>query len=260
MLDSSYRNIRALLASTDPEKLRLGLQLAGIEIVKAGPVEAKPLFEIISPLFYIDTLDHPELISILDEATSLAAQLSPSIIPVLLKNLNAGDFKAQWAIAHVLGRIGSEAIKPMMEAYESSSDHLLRTFILYAMGKIKSLEIIRALPLVLDAARSPDLEMRDTATRTLGKLVEAIPPEAMPEKLKLQIEECLHHNLSDTNASVRAKAIRSLGKLSRYGYLTDSARKSLRAVCQHILGTDQDNDWDRAFVVRKEAGESLNYT
>jgi HEAT repeat protein len=260
MGDDSYRKIKMLLASPDPEKLLEGLKLAGIEIAKVGSREARPLFEMVSALFYIDPLDRPELVPVLDEAVNLAARLGRHwIIPVLLEGLNAGDLKAQWAIAHVLGRIGSDAIAPMMRTYASTKDRMLRIFILYAMGKIKSAEVVMAAPMVLEAARSPDLEERDTATRTLGKLMESIPSGRLSEELNRQFLERLRANLADANASVRAKAVRSLGKMARYKHLAASDCEQLEAACRRILGTDERNDWDRAFVVRKEAEEALKY-
>jgi len=260
MADDSYRKIRMLLASPDPVKLRAGLQLAAIEIVKLGSREARPLFEMISALFYIDSLDRPELVPVLDEAVNLAAGLGRSwIIPVLLEDLNAGDIKAQWAIAHVLGRIGADAVAPMMGKYVSTRDQMLRIFILYALGKIKSAEVVKAAPMVLEAAGSPDLEERDTATRTLGKLMESIQPGRFSEELNRQFVERLRANLADANAGVRAKAIRSLGKMARYGHLAASDCGQLKVVCRHILGTDDENDWDRAYIVRKEAEEALTY-
>ena len=260
MSDDSYRTIRTLLARTSYEDLRKGLELAELEIVKVGSGEAKPIFEMVQTLFYIDTLDHPELLPIVDEAINLAARLGPSIIPVLIDHLNAGDLKAQWAIAHVLGRIGADAINPMMMRYASSTDPTFRAFILYALGKIKSPKVVQAAALPLEAAQAQNLEVRDTATRTLGKLAESIPPELLSEDLKRLLLERLQLNLSDTNASVRAKAVRSLGKMAKHKHLNGDERRKLKAACQHILGTDDDGEWDRAFIVRKEAEEALRYT
>jgi HEAT repeat protein len=259
MTDDSYRTIRTLLASTRFEDLRRGLELAELEIVKIGSSEAKPIFEMISPLFYIDALDHPELVPILDEAVNLAARLGASIIPVLLESLNAGDLKAQWAIAHVLGRIGADAIQPMMMAYASATDPTFRAFILYALGKIKSPKIVQAAGLALEAAESFNLELRDTATRVMGKLVESIPPDQLPAELKRLFLERLHKNVADSNVSVRSKSIRSLGKLAKYKHLTAAEARELKDACCHILGTDEAGEWDRAFVVRKEAEEALHY-
>ena len=53
--------------------------------------------------------------------------------------------------------------------------------------------------------------------------------------------------------------MRSLGKLARYNHLTDPERAQLKAICQNILGTDDIGEWDRAYRVRKEAGETMQY-
>jgi hypothetical protein len=37
-------------------------------------------------------------------------------------------------------------------------------------------------------------------------------------------------------------------------------REKLKASCRLILGTDGDYDWDKAYIVRKEAEEALKYT
>ena len=233
MPDDSYRTIRTLLASTKPEKLREGLKLAELEVAKVGSSEARPLFEMVSTLFWV--------------------------IPILVDNLDEGDLKAQWATAHVLGRIGTAAIAPLLTEYESAANPTLRAFILYALGKVKVPGIVQAAPAALEAARSANLELRDTATRALGKFVESIPRASLSEKMKRRFIECLRGNLSDTNASVRAKAIRSLGKMAKHGHLTESERMQLKAVCRRITGTDEDNEWDRAYVVRKEAAEALTH-
>jgi HEAT repeat protein len=260
MPEDAYRSIRKLLAGTTPEELREGLKLIQKEIARTGPGESRPLFEILSTLFYIDPLDHPEFLPVLDEAVSLAVGFGAWVIPVLVDNLNAGDLKAQWAIAHVLGRIGADSIDPMMAKYASATDPTLRAFLLYALGKIKSPRVVRAASTALEAARSSNLELRDTATRTLGKLVESIPPAELPEQLKRQFLDCLYQNLADTNASVRAKAVRSLGKMARYNHLSEAEREQLRKACRSILGADEAHEWDRAFIVRREAEEALTYT
>jgi HEAT repeat protein len=213
----------------------------------------------VTSLFYIDTLDHPELVPVIDEAVNLAAAFGSWVIPILIEDLDAGDIKAQWAIANVLGRLGANAIDPMLKAYASTANPTLRSFILYALGKIKSAQIIKAAAIACDAARSEQLELRDTATRALGKFIESIPPGNLTAEMKQQLIKCLHDNLSDENASVRAKSIRSLGKLAKYGHLTESERGLLRIACCEILGTDEKREWDRAFIVRKEAEEACCY-
>jgi hypothetical protein len=255
----AYRQMRTLLASDNLADLNQGLDLAEIEISKAGVSEAKPLFEMLSPLFYIDVFDHPELIPVINKAANLIGSFGSRIIPILIEQLDTGDIKARWVMANILGRIGAEAVAPLMDAYASTTNETLRAFILYALGKVKSPEVLHAVGIALDAAQSSDLELRDTATRSLGKFIESIPPERLSMGEKRKFIESLRANFSDPNLNIRSKAIRSLGKMARYGHLADSEREQLKAVCRHILGLDADGDWDRAFIVRKEAEEVLRY-
>lgn len=259
MEEDSYNTIKNLLASNNPEELRHGMELVKKEIARIGSSEARQLFEMISAIFYIDTLDHPDLVPILDEAISLTVGFGKWVVPVLIENLEAGDLKAQLAISHALGRIGADAIQPLITEYKSSSDPDRHTFILYALSKIKSPMVVQAAQLALDATQSPDRELRDTATRAIGKFAESIPPSRLSEDLRKEFREKLEINLADPNANIRTKAVRSLGKLAKYGHLTTLEREKLRLVCQRILGTDDSYDWDRAFTVRKEAEEALKY-
>jgi len=260
MQNDIYNSIKTLLTSTQPEELKHGIKLVKEEISKIDCSEARPLFEMISTIFYIDILDRPDLVPILDEAVSLTVDFGKWVIPILIENLDTGDLKARLAISHALGRIGADAIQPLITVYTSSLDPDRRTFILYALSKIKSAMIINAAPIVLEASQSSDRELRDTATRAIGKFAESIPPSQMSNDLRKKFRQMLEINLANPNVSIRAKAVRSLGKLAKYGHLTAQEKEKLRIVCQHILGTDEFYDWDRAFIVRKEAEETLKYT
>jgi len=259
MSEEFYRSVQPLLASTQPEEIRRGLELVRKEIARIGSAEARPLFEMVSAIFYIDPLDRPDLVPLLDEAISLVVGFGAWVIPPLLEKLDSGDLKAQMAAAQALGRIGADAIQPLITHYQAAPDPSHRAFVLFALGKIKSPRVVQAVGLALAAAQAPDLELRDTATRALGKLAESIPPAELPEDTRLEIVRQLQANLADPNPVIRAKAIRSLGKLARYGHLNAAEREQLKATCQLILGTDDQFDWDRAYIVRKQAEEALGY-
>ncbi len=255
-----YREIKILLTGQDAVSIRQGLALIKQEIARTGSREAKPLFEILSTVFYLDPLDHPELISILDEAVTLVVGFGEWVIPVLVDHLEAGDVKAQLAVGHALGRIGADAIDPLLAKYASVADPAVRPFVLYALGKINSPRIVKAIPLTLEAARSENLELRDTAARAIGRMAESIPRGGLTQEHRQALLESLYSALSDTNAAIRAKAVRSLGKLAKAGHLGVEELDAVRAVCQRILGVDSSFDWDRAYVVRKEAEETIRYT
>ena len=259
MPENSYQTIQALLASTEPDDLRQGLELIRSEIALIGSSEARSLFEMVTAIFYIDPLDRPDLMPVLDEAISLVVGFGEWVIPVLIDTLDAGDIKAQMAVAQALGRIGADSIKPLMAEYESTTDPDRQIFVQYALGKVKSPAIVQAAPLVVEAVQSTNLELRDTATRTIGKFAEVIPPTELPPQLRQDCVDSLRANLADPNPGIRAKAVRSLGKLAHYGHLTASECEELTKTFHLILGTDENFEWDRAYIVRKEAKEALQY-
>ncbi len=253
-----YQKIESLLASHTPEEVHQGLELVRQEIARIGSSAARPLFEMVTSVFNIDMLDHPEMVPVVNEAVSLVVGFGDWVIPELLRKLDAGDFKAQLTIGHALGRIGADAIQPLIAEYQSTDDPEHRVFILYALGKIKSPRILEALPLALEVIDSPNLEVRDTATRAIGKFAESIPSLQANDGLRRDILDKLKANLSDTSPGIRAKAVRSLGKLAKFGHLTPPEREWLKSVCEHLAGTDERYEWDYAFIVRREAEEALH--
>lgn len=253
------RTLAALLASSNAEDLRRGVDLVRTEIARKGSDSARPLFEMLSSLFFIDPLDRPDLVPILNDALDLMVGFGTWVIPSLLRQLDAGDLKAQMAAAHALGRMGADAIEPLIAESESASDPARRSFALYALGKVRSPNVARVLPLALGAADSPVLELRDTAVRTIGKLVESIRPSELPENIRKLLSAVLRKNLADPNAGIRAKAVRSLGKLVRYGFVDPGEREKLKTTFLLIAGRDDHFAWDHAYIVRKEAEGALQH-
>lgn len=258
MTEDTYFTIRKLLASSRPEDLHRGLELVKREIARVGSAEARELFEVVASLFYLDTFEQPQLAPFVEEAIALVVGFGHWVIPALVEKLDAGDFKAQFVVAAALGRIGADAIEPLLGAY-ARADEEHRVFILYALGKIKSPRVLAAVPALLDAAGSPHPEVRDTATRALGKVAESIEPAELGGELRRAVVERLKANLPDASPAIRAKAVRSLGKLAKYGHMTPDERADLRAVCASLLGTDEAHAWDHAYVVRREAEEAMHY-
>ena len=259
MEEELYRTIGTLLASTEPDKILEGLGLVRAQVPAIGEAESRRLFELVFPLFYIDPLDLPGHVPVLEEAIAVVGSFGKGIIPMLIQSLGSGDVKAQMVIAQALGRMGADAIAPLIAQYGGCPEPGCGAFVLYALGKIKSPQILTAAPVALDAAGSADLELRDSATRAIGKFAESIPAGALSEELRCGLIAVLEHNLADFSPGIRAKAVRSLGKLARYGHLTASEREQLKVKFRRILGADEAFEWDRAYVVRKEAKEALEY-
>ena len=258
MATDRYEKIKTLLSSENSEEIHQGLVLIREELPDIAEESALTLFEMVSALFYIDLLDHPEHAHVLDEAVSLVADFGEFVIPILLNNLDAGDMKAQLTIGHAFGRVGESALEPLLESFECEESEECRIFLVYALGKIRSPKVLEAFEQVLEAARSENLELRDTAIRALGNFVEVIPPADLPEGYKKEMLDVIQVNLSDSSAGLRSKAIRSYGKLARFGHLTKEEKQKCKKTCELLLGVDDKFDWDRAYIVRKEAQDALN--
>lgn len=258
MSEVQFNGIKKLLGSTDSEEIHQGLVQIRSGLPEITEEAARELFEMVSALFYIDLLDHPEHAYVLDEAVNLVADFGEFVVPILLENLDAGDMKAQLTIGHAFGRVGEPALEPLLESYQCEESEECRIFLVYALGKIRSPRVIEAFESVLAAARSENLELRDTAVRALGRFVEVIDPADLPAEYKKGMLEAIKTNLADSSAGVRAKAIRSYGKLARYGHLTDQEKLACKKTCELLLGADDQYDWDRAYIVRKEAQEALD--
>lgn len=259
-MDDLIRAVGKLLSSTDPEEVQTGLEKARARLTRADDEERLRYVEMASALFYIDTLEHPEYLEIVEDAISLVASVGAPAIPVLMQQLEGGDVKSQMAVGLAMGKMDADAIQPLIAQYHNACPEPgCRAFVLYALGKIKSPRVIEALPTALEAAAAPDQELRDSATRALGKFAESIPSGRLsPEARDIMIDR-LRANLSDASPAVRAKAIRSLGKMGHYGHLTGEQLEELATTCKRLLGEDEHYEWDRAYVVRKEAREALQY-
>jgi len=258
MSAGKYQEIKELLNSFKSEDIHQGLVMIREELPNISEDDARSLFDMVSALFYIDLLDHPEHANVLDEAVSLVADFGEFVIPILLNNLDAGDMKAQLTIGHAFGRVGEPAIEPLLESYKCEESEECRIFLVYSLGKIRSPRVLDAFEQVLLAAKSENLELRDTAVRALGQFVEVIDPSDLPAEYKKDMLEAIQTNLGDSSAGVRSKAIRSFGKLARFGHLNDEEKAKCRETCELLLGIDEKFDWDRAYIVRKEAQEALD--
>lgn len=260
MVEELTETITRLLASDDPEDVAVGLGKVWARLPSASEDEKRQYVEVVSALFYIDTLDHPEYLPIVEDAIDFIGSVGELAIPTLMQQLEGGDVKSQMAIGLALGHMGATAIPALLHHYyELCPEHSCRAFVLYALGKIKSPRIVEALETALEAAGAEDQEVRDSATRALGKFAESIPAGAIELEQAAAIVERMRVNLGDPSPAIRAKAVRTLGKLAHFGHLSKEQYIQLTTTLHRILGEDEHFEWDRAYVVRKEARQALQY-
>ena len=245
-----------LVSSENKEKIIKGLEAVekNIDFIPAEAIE-----DVISSLFFIDLGDHPEMIDVKDKAIKVLSKFGVNIIPYCIKNLEETDLKAALDYARVLGEIGKEAVDILIDEYQNTASADTRSFILYAISKIKDKYVAKTLPLLISEASSQNNEIRDTATRTLGKLFEILDPDDIDSILLETVYNVLLNRAADTKSPIRSKAVRSLGKLAKRNFLNDKQKTQLKKLCKRVLGEDEHFEWDRAFIVRKEAKETLKY-
>ncbi len=245
-----------LISSENKEKILQGLEEVekNVNFIPTGTIE-----DVISTLFFIDLGDHPEMIEVKEKATKVLSKFGKNVIAYCIKNLAETDLKAALDYARVLGIIGKDALDPLLDEYQNTTCGDTRSFILYAISKIKDKYVTKSLPLIISETSSQNDEIRDTATRTLGKIFENIDKKDIDPILFETAYNILINRIGDFKAPIRAKALRSLGKLAKSDLINQKQKNQLKVICKRILGEDEKYEWDRAFIVRKEAKDILNH-
>ena len=241
-----------------PERIGEGLEYLRTHMGSLPEAEYRGAVEELCSLFYVDTADRPDLQPLLDRAVAVLAAQGPRVIAQLLDLMKGSDIKSHLYLARTLGTIGSPALAALRRVI-ATEDAYSRSFALFAVGKVNDRAVREALPEVIGALMHPDKEVRDSAARALGKIAEAVPADQLAEDRRAEIFEVLFRTLSDVQPAVRAKAVRSLGKLVRAAYLVPAQEERVRLAILRILGRDEAQAWDRAFIVRREAEEALRH-
>jgi HEAT repeat protein len=213
--------------------------------------------EVLCGVLYIDTYDRPDLEPAVTEAVSALGHAGKRAIPILFAQIESTDVKCHMHLAQALGLMGAEAVLPLRRLLATAADPYAQSFSLYALGKVRNPSVARALPEVLAATHSSDKEVRDSAVRTLGKIAQAARPAQISPQRRLAMFDALMRALDDAQAGVRAKAIRSLGKMAFEGHLKPAQVQEVVRRSMGLLGRDDEFNWDHAYIVRHEAEEAL---
>jgi len=247
------------LISERAEEVERGVERLREWLPALPEVEFHRAVEGLCELFYVDTHDRPDLAPSLELAVQALAAAGERVVPRLLDSMRGSDIKSHTFLARALGLVGRPALPALRRFVVTEEDAYSRAFALYALGKIRDPEIREAIPEMVAALVHPDKEVRDSAARALGKVTDVVPADALTEGRRTEIFEALFRVLGDFQPAVRAKAIRSLGKMVRAGYLTRAQEERVGGAARSILGQDEAYNWDRAYIVRRQAEEALRH-
>jgi len=254
MTSDILKDVLKRLETNDPEAIEQSLNEVETLLPTAGDQELADLVGAVNAVFYCDTYEYPHLQPAVNHAVKTLSAAGERVIPHLLRLLGDSDYKVEFHYALIFGQIGAAAVAPLLQAYEAARDSTERSFIIYSLGKIKSPALKQATQLVLAELGSSSKEVRDSAARTMGKIVENVTATDVEPQLRSQICTRLIAALRDTHSGVRAKACRSLGKMAKREWLDKTEIDILSHEIAQLLGKDSQR-WDDAFAVRKEAAE-----
>jgi len=257
-VDSLAAALRSLQGD-NPHTVEEGIDFLRARIGGLEGADLRSAVDGLSSLFYVDTGDRPDLQPLLDRAVDILAAQGTRVVSQLIDLMKGSDIKCHLYLARTLGAIGPPALAALRRAIATEEDPYSRSFALFAVGKVRDPDVRETLPEVMGSLFHPDKEVRDSAARALGKIAEVVPAGLLTTERRAELFDALFRALSDLQPPVRAKAVRSLGKLARAGYLTPDQGQRLRAAVLKLLGEDEAHEWDRAYIVRREAEEALRH-
>ncbi len=253
----NLEDLAAALADSEPGVVEGALRRLGRRLGRLANSEYRRAVELVCSLFYVDTADRPDLEPALERATKLLVSQGSRVVPHLLRQMEGSDIKSHTYLARTLGEIGPGALASLRNLLATAEDPYSRAFAVYALGKMTCPEVVRALPEVLGGMMHPDKEVRDSSARTLGKIATVAPPKNLTPRRRREMFEALMRALGDYQPAVRAKAMRSLGKMASVGILNREQRKMFQSAAHNALGESREYAWDNAYIVRREAREAL---
>ena len=245
------------LAHADPAVVGRAVERLRPRLPHFKDADYRQAVEMICSLFYIDTQDRPDLEVCLDRAMDVLSAQGPRVIPALLDQMRGSDIKSHIYLARTLARMGDKALPSLRNLIATAEDPYARAFALYALGKMIGPHVALALPEVIGNLMHPDREVRDSAARTLGKIAAVVRPGRLTPRLRREMFETLLRATRDVQPAVRAKAMRSLGKMAAAGLLNGRQRRTLADAAQSAVGRSETYGWDNAYIVRREAEETL---
>jgi ferredoxin/flavodoxin---NADP+ reductase len=189
----------------------------------------------------------------------LIAQSGPEMFPFLLEEILHADTESAVFFGRSLAHSGVPALEYLLSKLDEHRNHdhdlinLLQTLALFAIP-----EVVETLPNILTIAQHHNHQVTAMGLYAAGRIVQKHKVNAFPEELRAHLFDAVFRFLSNPQVLVRKNAARTLGKMLRKGLLTREKENKLYKTFLAIAGRDEHN-WDRAFIVRREAEDFLPY-
>ena len=258
MIKEEIEQLYEALKSYDAVIVRKAVAAVGNRVGDFDPRQVPEVVEMLASLFYIDTGDRPDFFPVIEDAVKVIASIGEPGVPTLMWLMNESDYKANLMLARTLGRIGPPAYGPVKDLFYFPQLPWHRALAMFAMAKMNEAALMEIFPDTVNALGDSDREIRDTAARTVGRIIDSFKPGQIPHDLVREAFEKLLVRLKDTCAVVRSKSVRSIGKMVKNNYLTKEQLSTAREEVEELLGLGS-GDPDPFYLVRKEAEETMSY-
>ncbi|MBL7852035.1 MAG: sulfide/dihydroorotate dehydrogenase-like FAD/NAD-binding protein [Cyclobacteriaceae bacterium] len=249
--DMDPRSVESVTQALDKAKLLEDLTLDEKTCL------AEAFFEVFNHAHHTHSSSMPKVAV---RAGKRIAKFGPELIPLLFRHLVESDSETAVYYGKALarnGNVGLAYLVPKLNEYREKDHDLIN--LIQALSYFKIPEASATVPFVLSVSQHVNHQVTSMALYTAGRLAEKLPTSAFSEELRHFIFNTSFRFLSHAQVLVRKNAARTLGKMMRRGLLSEEDEKKVYKAFLAITGRDDHHNWDRAFIVRREAEGFLPY-
>ena len=254
-LDAIYNGLR----SDGKDTLMGACKLAGEKVHDMDMGQLRTIADALVGQFYLDVDKNMDYVEVIECASDALTKMGADTVSILIDGLTDTDLQADFQIAKTLGRIGAPAIAVLKDRFRHDSDPFNRGLALLALSKIDDPGLMDIFDEVVSAMDHENQELKAMAVAALGTIIECIGGKCLTPDTACYAFDRLMAKIPDPHANTRANAVRAIGLLGKMGYLKDDRRSQAIRTFDSVLGTDRKHQWDRAFIVRKNAEEAYKY-
>ncbi|HEY5690656.1 MAG TPA: hypothetical protein VIS49_04285, partial [Cyclobacteriaceae bacterium] len=187
-------------------------------------------------------------------------RFGPGMIPFLFEEIKQADSESVSYFGKSFARLEQPALEfivPKLIEYRTEDDCLIN--IIHVLSYFRIPDTVSAIGPMLIVANHKNHQVTSMALYTVGRLIQKLRLEAFSIPNKKHIFDSVFNFLSSPEPLVRKNAARTLGKMLRKGLLSEDNEKRVLKTFLKITGKDDNHNWDRAFIVRREAEFFLPY-
>jgi NAD(P)H-flavin reductase len=213
----------------------------------------------LSSLFYRDLAGRTGMIKLAGKAEKITGKLGMEVVGFLISELVNADSESAAHLGRAIAQNGKPAVKPVIDAINTHrSEDFAFINLISAFAYFRDAEAITAMPEILVAAKSANRHVRSEALHSAGRLVKNLDSTLFDDKLKLKIFDIASSSLSDQFPLVRRNAAYVMGKLVKKGMIAGELEGKAQNAFSGLLGLNGKNNWDNAFIVRREVEKYMN--